>query len=140
MSSTDLRMLTTGKDDLPDQAQFVTALDHRKIIHHQIPLHEYHSCSETSTTWCKTSSNQEKPVTSLNEAETDVPSTTNIIARHQKKASLARQRGDLQCYKIYLTSLGLTGLVLLLLLTTTYAVLQKMPRQFTNYDLHEVYR
>ncbi|KAM3516753.1 hypothetical protein NHJ13051_009617 [Beauveria bassiana] len=125
-------ILATNNVNFLSAADSIIMLEGGCIVRNQVPYHafapsEWGVLEETidvafETAATTTTDSNQKSATPLRRAEINTEENTREI-----ETELSRQTGDIDCYKIYLRSLGWSVIIVTAILVTINAVTEKMP-------------
>lgn len=113
-------------------ADFITMLEDGRIIRNQV---KYDSLTPAEWGAIEKKETEFSPEPEEDDEEEQKriirqQSTTRSVEHGPTEADMARQTGDVECYKIYLSSLGWRVLTVSFVLMVGHAVLEIMPRMF----------
>lgn len=129
-----LTSLTKSLIDFLPAAHCITMLEEGRIVREQVSYD-----SVEPSVWGILENNSDISVV-VSEAEDREPLVKKKTAKQPPKdgispmpkpePDMSRQTGDVECYKIYINSMGWTVLAVISIVTVVHVGLQKMPRSF----------
>lgn len=116
-------------------ADFITMIEDGRIIRNQVTYGSLTPAEWGAIEKTETESSPEHEEEDEEEQKQIIrqQSTTRSVEHGPTEADMARQTGDIECYKIYLSSLGWRVLAISFVLMVGHAVLEIMPRMFARF-------
>lgn len=119
-------------------ADYITMLEEGSIVRNQVTYN-----SVEPSIWGVLEANSEKRKDSAETGEEDIfepleKQQTLAVQAKKTEEDLSRQTGDVECYKIYLRSMGNWVVVLLIVTVAIHVAIQKMPRSFHPCPYYEI--
>lgn len=126
-----LRRLTKYLVNFLPAADCITMLEEGRIVRRQV---SYDSVEPSVWGILQNNSDTSGAVSEAQDREplakktTEQPQNDNVSPMPKPEPDMSRQTGDIDCYKIYINSMGWTVLTIISIATVAHVGLQKMPR------------